>query len=257
MLFRNKILQNCPRIFKEKSTLPNSTIKHIIECSEVHFYLEDAPCIAGGQWWGQKRKETSQQTVATPCVLLWKLAQHVPTLSYTNVHCTLKDICLCLYHIQLRKELKPMNLAKRVIFCDWFLKLTHCGTSVLDNIVFTDKASVHESGHINLQIYLIWTDWNFHEYTEFKFQRDRHFVYHFMVTGHWINLFFVMQVTIEWYQNIIKQFISLLELSECCTWFQQDGAKADTVASTKEFLADFFNYQNDFMGFMVSHKCIR
>ncbi len=52
--------------------------------------------------------------------------------------------------------------------------------------------------------------------------------------------FFHETVNAEWYQNLVKQFIASLEPSECCTSFQQDGAKV-AAASTKEFLIDFFD----------------
>ncbi len=48
-------------------------------------------------------------------------------------------------------------------------------------------------------------------------------------------------VNAEQYQNIIKQYIALLEPSELRVRFQQNGAYAHMAASTKEFLKDFLD----------------
>ncbi len=47
---------------------------------------------------------------------------------------------------------------KRVSFCNCFLKFTHHGTSVLDNIFFTNEAWVLKSGYINSQNCHTWSD---------------------------------------------------------------------------------------------------
>ncbi len=116
--------------FGDEQTLPNSTNKCIIKHFEVHLYLEDVPLMRTEE----KREEVCQQIIVTPCVSVHKLTQCIPTLICTSVFCLLKDLHLHLYHVQMRQELKPMDQAKRVSFCNWFLKFTHCGTSVQNNV---------------------------------------------------------------------------------------------------------------------------
>ncbi len=99
--------------FGDGQTLPNSTTKRIIEHSEVHFCLEDALCSGKPTVrTEEKREEVRQETVVTLCVLVCKLAQCIPTLSYMSVYPTLKDLHLCPYRVQTRQELKPTDPVK-------------------------------------------------------------------------------------------------------------------------------------------------
>ncbi len=118
----------------------------------------------------------------------------------------------------------------------WFLKFTHHGRSVLD-VFFTDKERVHKSGYINSQSYRIWSN-----QVGFSFHHEKIGIWCAISQRSVIeSIFFHETANAKQYQNIIKQFIALLEHGECYTWFQQDGAKAHTAASIKEFLTDFFN----------------
>ncbi len=60
----------------------------------------------------EKRVEVLQQIVATTRILVFKLAQCIPILSCTSVYHTLKDLHRRLYSVQMRHELKQMDLAK-------------------------------------------------------------------------------------------------------------------------------------------------
>ncbi len=90
--------------FGDEQTLPNSTIKRIVERFQVHFCLEDVLCSRRPMMQiGEKRKEMRQQIVATPHVSVCKLTQHIPILSCISTYCTLKDLCLHPYHVQMRR----------------------------------------------------------------------------------------------------------------------------------------------------------
>jgi ribonucleotide reductase beta subunit family protein with ferritin-like domain len=52
-------------------------------------------------------------------------------------------------------------------------------------------------------------------------------------------IFFSETVTAEKYQEIIMQFISLLNEKERYCWLQQDGAISHTANSTMEMLKQF------------------
>jgi len=53
-------------------------------------------------------------------------------------------------------------------------------------------------------------------------------------------LFFENTIKAEAYQELIQQFIALLQVDERNCWFQQDSATAHTAASTMEILHEFF-----------------
>jgi len=53
-------------------------------------------------------------------------------------------------------------------------------------------------------------------------------------------LFFETSINAEAYQELIQQFIALLEVDERNCWFQQDSATAHTAASTMVILHEFF-----------------
>jgi hypothetical protein len=53
-------------------------------------------------------------------------------------------------------------------------------------------------------------------------------------------LFFETSINAEAYQELIQQFIALLQMDERNYWFQQDSAPAHTAASTMAILHEFF-----------------
>jgi hypothetical protein len=53
-------------------------------------------------------------------------------------------------------------------------------------------------------------------------------------------VFFNETITAERYQELIMNFISLLEAHEQDCWFQQNGATAHTENSTIQMLSEFF-----------------
>ena len=52
--------------------------------------------------------------------------------------------------------------------------------------------------------------------------------------------FFETTINAEAYQELIQQFIALLQVDERNCWFQQDSATAHTAASTMKILHEFF-----------------
>jgi hypothetical protein len=54
-------------------------------------------------------------------------------------------------------------------------------------------------------------------------------------------LFFETIINAETYQELIQQFIALLQVDECNCWFQQDSATAHTAASTMVILHEFLS----------------
>jgi hypothetical protein len=54
-------------------------------------------------------------------------------------------------------------------------------------------------------------------------------------------IFFIEMITAEHYQELIMNFISLLEVDKQDSWLQQDGATAHTANSTMQMLSKFFD----------------
>jgi hypothetical protein len=113
---------------------------------------------------------------------------------------------------------------------------------VLENVFFSDKAWFHLSGYVNSQNSRFWSSENPHLFHEVPL--------HFQKTGCCCvtsckrivgPIFFSETVTAEKYQEIIMQFISLLNEEEHICWLQQDGATSHTANSTMKMLKQFFD----------------
>ncbi len=74
---------------------------------------------------------------------------------------------------------------------------------------------------------------------EFASTEDRKMVCHFKKVCNWPT-FFLETINAQRYQNLIQQFVSLLECDERFIWFQQDGATANTATETMQLLCSFF-----------------
>jgi hypothetical protein len=57
-------------------------------------------------------------------------------------------------------------------------------------------------------------------------------------------------ITVERYQELIMNLISLLEVNEQDCWFQQDGAMVQTANSTMQMLSEFFG------GYIISRNLL-
>ncbi len=89
--------------FVDKQTLPNSTIKCIVERFEVYFHLEDGPHNRRPMMrTEEKREEVRPQIVARSCISVYNLAQRVLTLSCMRVYCSLKNVHIRLCHVQTK-----------------------------------------------------------------------------------------------------------------------------------------------------------
>ena len=67
------------------------------------------------------------------------------------------------YRIQLKEKLTPQNKESRVHFANRISDRIEADSSFLQNILFTDEAHFHLSGHVNRQNMRIWGDENPHE----------------------------------------------------------------------------------------------
>lgn len=145
------------------------------------------------------------------------------------------------YRISMLHELTPPDYPRRVEFCQWFRNQFGENVGNMETIFFSDEAWFHLSGYVNAQNYRIWSANNPHVFEETPL--------HPVKVGVWCALsqhrvvgpiFFDESVNAERYQEIMQNFIALLNSNERRAWFQQDNAPAHTANSTTCFLNEFF-----------------
>ena len=145
------------------------------------------------------------------------------------------------YRMQVLHELIPEDYAKRVNYCRWFKNQIHGNNGVLDQVFFTDKAWFHLSGYVNSENYRTWRTENPCNYTETPLHPQKIGVWCAISRRRIIGpLFFETSINAEAYQELIQQFIALLQVDERNCWLQQDNATAHTAPSTMVILHEFF-----------------
>jgi len=138
-------------------------------------------------------------------------------------------------------ELIPGDNAKRVNYCQWLKNPIRGKIGVLDQVFFTGEAWFHLSGYVNSQNYRTWRTENPHNYTESPLLPQKIGVWCAISRRRIIGpLFFETSINAEAYQELIQQFIALLQVDERNCWFKQDSATAHTAASTMVILHEFF-----------------
>jgi hypothetical protein len=114
-------------------------------------------------------------------------------------------------------------------------------TDIIDKVLYCDEAWFYLSGYVNSQNSTIWSAENQHTFHGRPL--------HSLKVGVWCAvsgrrvigpIFFSETITAERYQELIMNFISLLEVDEQDCWFQQDEATAHTANSTMQMLSEFF-----------------
>jgi hypothetical protein len=143
--------------------------------------------------------------------------------------------------MQVFHEPIPGDYAKTVNYCRWFKNLICGNIGALDQAFCTDEAWFHLSGYVNSQNYQTWRTENPHNYTETSLNPQKIGVW-CAISRHRIigPSFFETTINAEAYQELIQQFIAMLQVDERSCWFQQDSATAHTAASTMEILHEFF-----------------
>ncbi len=184
-----------------------------------------------------------RDSVANNSCLSTRRHSHALNISRTSMQHILRQLKMHQYQFLIVEELKPPDHSRRVTFCHWILHLMHLGhdIGVLDNFFYSDEAWFHLDSSINAQNYRIWSQENPHEYRESGLHPQKIGLWcamsHLRIIG---PIFFETTVNGEVYQDIITQFIALLEEDERDCVFQQDGACTHTVCETIEFLHEFF-----------------
>jgi hypothetical protein len=127
-------------------------------------------------------------------------------------------------------------------YCRWFRQFVRNGVDILENVFFFHEAWFHLSGYVNSQNSRFWGSEIPHLSHEMPLHSQK--------IGCWCAIsrkrivgpiFFSETVTAEKYQDIMMQFISLLNEEERFCWLKQDGATSHTVNSTIKLLKQFFD----------------
>lgn len=188
-----------------------------------------------------KLDEVRNAMLRSPSKSLRRLSSH-SQISYGSAQKAMKKLKLRAYHVRSVQELKEPDKEKRLLYCRWFRTFVDTNNIVqLDRVFFTDEAWFHLSGYVNSQNTRIWSTENPHVFHETPL--------HCLKIGVWCAvsrrrivgpIFYEGTVNSIVYQDIITQFISLLENDERYCWLQQDGATCHTSNDTMHFLREFF-----------------
>lgn len=189
-----------------------------------------------------KLEEVRDVMLQSPSKSLRRLSTH-SQISYGSAQKAMKKLHLRAYHVRSVQELKEPDKQKRLLYCRWFRSFVDTkGIVQLDRVFFTDEAWFHLSGYVNSQNTRIWSTENPHVFHETPL--------HCLKIGVWCAvsrhrivgpIFYEGNVNSVVYQDIITQFISLLEYDERFCWLQQDGATCHTSNETMRFLREFFD----------------
>lgn len=192
----------------------------------------------------QKLAEVRQVLEEAPHTSLAKLQQRCG-FSYGSAHLATKKLHMRPYRCQTVQLLKEPDYAARRRYCKWFLNLLEEeGFSVSDRLFFTDEAWFRLDDHVNNQNSRNWSTTNPREVHEKPLHSEKVGVWCAISRKRIVRpLFFDTTITAVKYQEILMQFISLLEPEERDCWFQQDGAPAHTAISTTEMLEEFFGHR--------------
>lgn len=228
------------------SPLPSkSSIKRIVNHFQTSWSLEpkkkDRPASVLTP---AKMKEISTKMDTKMDTSVRKLARQTG-IKPTSAFRALKQLKLHPYRATLVQELKPPDLPRRLRFCRWLLNFvrTH-GVTTLDRVYFSDEAWFHRTGYINARNYRFWSSNNPHVFRESSLHPQKIGVWCAVSRRRVVGpIFFTSTVTAEVYQDIIMQFVALLEVEDRNCWFQQDGASAHSCEETLSFLTEFFQDQ--------------
>jgi hypothetical protein len=189
-----------------------------------------------------KLAEVRNVMLRSPSKSLGRLSAH-SQISYGSTQKVMKKLKFRSYHVRSVHELKEPDKEKRFVYCRWFRSfIDNNGIGELDRVFFFgDKVWFHLSGYVNSQNSRIWSTENPHVLHETPLHSQKIGVWCAISRRRIVGLiFFETTVNSVVYQDIITQFISLLDIDEGDCWLQQDNATCHTYNETMNFLHEFF-----------------
>ncbi len=166
----------------------------------------------------------TMETLATVSSALSEMANKSPwrvakeqNVSYGTAHAT-HALQLHPYHIQVTHELSPLDSNQRLYNCDWLLinfKPVPMRPTLLNDI-FSDEEWFSLSGYVNCQNNCYWAADNPHVRVKALLHSEKICIWCALSGTKIIGpLFFTTMITGEDYLNNAKQFVALLEETDC------------------------------------------
>ena len=144
----------------------------------------------------------------------------------------------------------PNDHHQRLEYSESFLRLCEDATFI-ENIIFSDEAHFHLTGHVNRHNSRIWSDENPREIQERPLHCPRVTVWCGISASRVYGPYFLendnvtVTVTGERYRSMIREFLipELERQNVHNTWFQQGGTPAHTARETMALLKDCFPHR--------------
>lgn len=158
-----------------------------------------------------------------------RLSQQVG-ISRTSCRRILHGLKMHAYRVSVVQELKEVDLARRVRYCQWVLQEIAEGNVDPFLFISTDEAWFHLSGYVNSQNTRYWATHNPHV-THEKPLHDLKIGVWCAMSGRRIigPIFFEETVNTDVYLRIYEEFVTQLNPEEVSyAYFQQDGATCHT-----------------------------
>jgi hypothetical protein len=120
-------------------------------------------------------------------------------------------------------ELQESDKEEQLQYCRWFVHFIQGGRDILDKIFYSDEVWFHLSGYVNSQNSRIWSAKNLHTFHERLLHSLK-----VGVSSRWriiSPIFFSEMITADRYQELIMNFIFLLEVDGKTAGFSKMGLR--------------------------------
>ena len=160
------------------------------------------------------------------------------------------DLKLYPYKIQVCQKLKQEDKAKRIEFCDKFLRLIQEDETFIEKLIMSDEAHFHLIGYVNKQNTRFWAEKHPEMLHEAPLHSERLTVWCGVTWYGIIGPYFfsdengvTVTVTSVRYRKMMEEFVApiLKELGlDQNAWFQQDGVTCHTAKASMALLREMF-----------------
>ena len=162
----------------------------------------------------------------------------------------MRDIRFHPYVLVSRQKLEPVDLPRRVVFCNWFLQMINRQNNFLDNLIVSDEAIFSLNSEVNSKNVIKYAQRGQghppDHYVEFKQGADQVMVWMGLTGGRVLGPHFVRgRLDTREYLRIIRYHVvqgdfRRLNIQRGLMWWQQDGAPAHTSNRSINYLRGQF-----------------
>ena len=170
-----------------------------------------------------------------------------------------KDLNVHPYRLQIKQELSPEDIIKRVDMCQWFQEQFDVDESFIHNVWFSDEAHFLLSGHVNSKNNIHWGSSPPDKVLTRPLHSAKVTVWAAISRHGIIGPFFfededgsTTTVSTETYLTVLRKFWRALgdrRLDRGTQWFQQDGATPHTSNASLDWLRKKFGDR------LISRRC--